>query len=424
MKIHFLGDSIKMNSGYSIVIRNLAIGLKRLGHNVSTTGLQTAYVPEYFDDGNGEKIEVMPIQSDKADDIGQFMNNIQNIGPDIVIYVGNFGDMDTEVPSLAKVYPGSYVYVPINGRDVPLGIVNDLNKIVSKGGKVIAMCKCGYEEMKRAGVNVDRYIYHGYDENIFKKTDIRSIKGGEIVSILKWNKENNRWIQDDIVISEVGNLLEYGKKFIYLHVGQNIGVRKRQERLLTAYSIMIKESKQLKDRTHLHMHCLPISGRGLNLIEVIMKLGIHENVSFSYGSYLSAGWNPESLNILYNLADVHISASSSEGFGIPTTESIACGSPNIAPNCTSFTELIGDGEKDPSESRGYLAIVESWQMEPIGRFKPLVDQEHLAVLMKKIYVDHERRKLFAKNGVEWVKQYTWEKIVNEWDLLLKGMKGE
>lgn len=315
MKIHFLGDSARMNSGYAIVIRNLAIGLKRLGYDVSTTGLQTAYVPEYFDNS---QIQVMPIQSDKADEIGQFMNNIQNVTPDYVIYVGNLGDMDSEVPSLAKIYPGSYVYVPINGRDVPLGIVNDLNKIVNKGGKVIAMCKYGYDEMVRSGVNVDRYIYHGYDDKVFREIDIKSVKSGMIVSILKWGNtddgKTNRWAQYDIEISKVGDLLEYGKRFIYLHVGQNIGIRKRQERLLTAYSIMIKESKQLKDRTHLHMHCLPISGRGLNLIEVIMKLGIQENVSFSYGSYLSAGWNPESLNILYNLADVHVSASSSEGF--------------------------------------------------------------------------------------------------------------
>jgi glycosyltransferase involved in cell wall biosynthesis len=433
-----------MNSGYSIVATNLAIGLKRLGYEVSHTGLQTAYCPEYYDDGNGGQIEVMPIQSDKAEDIGQFMNNLQNVSPDTVIFIGQ---MDLDLNPLAKLFPGTIAYVPIEGRDVPLGIVNDLNKIVSKGGKVVAMCQYAYNEMIMAGVHADRWIYHGYDDKVFKKIDInKEIKNNnennennnrkeEIVSILKWSsgstddKTKNRWVQYDIEIDKVGDLLGYGKRFIYLHVGQNILTRKRQERLLAAYAIMIRESRQLRDHTILHMHCLPISGRGLNLIEVTMKLGIKENVSFSYGSYLAAGWSAESLNILYNLADVHVSASSSEGFGIPTIESMACGLPNIAPDCTSFTELIGKGndkdndkgdDRDDNPNRGLLAKIESWQMEPIGRFKGLVSQEHLAILMKRLYVDKKLRERLGSNGMEWVPQWTWDNIVDKWSTLFKN----
>jgi glycosyltransferase involved in cell wall biosynthesis len=434
MKIHLIGDSPKMNSGYATVIRNLSIGLKKLGYDVSCTGLQTIYTNEYLDD-----IQIMPIQSDKTEDVGQVMNNIQNIGPDIVIYVGNLGDTDNELPQIAKVFPGTWCHVPINGRDIPLGIANDLNKVIQKGGKVIAMCQYGYNEMKRVGINVDKWIYHGYNNEVFKKIDVKidvkSITNNgskEIVSILKWDKEadigggkKGRWTQYDIEADKVPELLEYGKRFLYLHVGQNIGIRKRQERLLTAYAIMIKESRQFKDRTQLHMHCLPISGRGLNLIEVVMKLGIQENISFSYGQYLSAGWSSEALNVLYNISDIHVSASSSEGFGIPTLESMACGKANIAPNCTSFTELIGNeygsNLDDASKNRGLLANIESWHMEPSGRFKSLVDQKDLATMMKKIYMDKKLRESLGDNGMDWVKQYTWNNVIKQWDALLKQM---
>jgi hypothetical protein len=49
MNIHLICDSFKVNSGFSIVGKNLAIGLKKLGHDVSATGLQSSYTPEYFE---------------------------------------------------------------------------------------------------------------------------------------------------------------------------------------------------------------------------------------------------------------------------------------------------------------------------------------------------------------------------------------
>ena len=46
MKIHFFGDSLKTNSGFSIVIRHVGNGLKALGHDVTMTGIQTSYANE------------------------------------------------------------------------------------------------------------------------------------------------------------------------------------------------------------------------------------------------------------------------------------------------------------------------------------------------------------------------------------------
>lgn len=426
MRILFLGDSPKMNSGYAIVIRNLAMGLKRLGYDVVTVGLQTAYISEYFDDGNVDgnngQIEVLPILTDKSDDVGQFMSHLQAVNPEVVIFIGQ---MDMDLNPLVKLFPGTICYIPVEGKDVPFSIVLDLNAVIKKGGKIVAMTKYGYNEIKRAGVNISGMIYHGYDDGVFKKIDVDKdllSEIREIVSILKWDSSNKRWEQHNIDTYKIPELLEYGKRFLYLHVGQNVGIRKRQERLLMAYAMMIKESRQFRDRTLLHLHTLPISGRGLNLIEVAMKLGIQDNVSFSYGTYLSAGWSSDALNVLYNLADVHVSASSSEGFGIPTLESMACGKANIAPDCTSFTELIGnDPDEDFGKNRGLLAKISDWQMEPIGRFKPLVSQEHLAIMMKKLYVDEKLREKLGDNGMVWVKQYSWDKIVGEWDRLLKEM---
>lgn len=458
MKVHLISNSLYINSGFGKVTRYIATGLKKLGHEVSMTGLQTSGLVQYYYD-----IECLPIDSGgHIDETTQVMFNIQKMQPDVVIYVGQ---LDADLNHLAKLFPKTICYSPVEGKEIPAQMTNDMLTVEKNGGLMVAQCHYGQEEMKKVGVNAE-FIYHGYDPEIFYKMDSfepycyyetsvgkintdpvvlckqgcyhchrpqqHAVNGQpitntecpyykeEMVSILRWmdnNSGNRRWTQRDIGISKLNE--EFKGKFVFMFVGQNFGLRKRIERLLKAYAILISESKQLKDRTHLHLHSLPMSIRGINLIKVISDLRIKNNVSFSYGTFRSSGWSEECLNVLYNLADCNVSASSSEGFGLPTLESMACGVPNIGPNCSSFTELIGDGEQGEKDARGLLALIESWQMVQDGSIRALVDQEHLAVMMKKMYVEKEHRERFAKNGIEWAKNHTWEKKVEEWGKLLK-----
>jgi len=451
MKIHFVSNSVSINSGFGKVTRYLALGLKKLGHNVSATGLQTSQKVDYY-----YGIETLPIDSGgHIDETGQLFLNLQKINPDVVIYVGQ---LDADTNHLAKVFKKTAVYVPIEGKDIPIQMANDLQYIEKNGGIAISQCNYGLLEMKKVGISAEM-IYHGYDPSIFYKmekfkpycyynTGIGKIntdseilcKQGcyhcyngqsitntecpyfkeEIVPILKWDNDNKRWSQKDIGISKLED--EFRGKFVYLFLGKNFGIRKRIERLLKSFSIMINESRQLRDKTHLHLHTLPISIQGVNLIKVINDLGIENNVSFSYGLIGSSGWSEESIAWLYNCVDVNVSASSSEGFGLGTLESMACGKANIAPNCSSFMELIGDGETDQKNARGLLALIGEWQMIPDGSQRALVNENHLVIVMKKMYSDNKLRERFSKNAIEWVKDYTWDKIAKRFDEVIKDMK--
>jgi glycosyltransferase involved in cell wall biosynthesis len=300
-------------------------------------------------------------------------------------------------------------------------------------------------------------IYHGYDPEIFKPLDFRKIddirycynntgygKSNSDPMLLHMNgcydcnldnKEqvkcpyyreehvailrfiNGKWTEDSIPITSLPKQTK--GKIVFGFVGQNLGVRKRIERLLKAYYLFIKDSKQVKDRTILHLHTMPIAINGTDLIKKIQELGIQDNIIFSYGSFRSSGWTDAAMSILYNTFDVNVSASSSEGFGLGTLESMACGKPNIGPACSSFIELIGDGEKDPENSRGLLANIGEWQMIENGSERALVNEQHLSTMMKKMYPNEDLRKTFSNNAIKFVRNYSWDKIVDEWNQLLK-----
>jgi len=444
MKIHFFSNSLKTNSGFSIVTKNLAQELKKLGHEVTMTGIQTATTPEYT-----YNIECLPFATHTSE-VEQFKNNLMQVDPDVVIYIN---EMYTDLRHLTKIFPRTICYVPVEGIGLPDYVSKDLNLIATNGGRVIAQCAYGFNQMIENDVQSLGYIYHGYNEKIFKQLEKSELTNRYCFYSTEMGKEsiNPRKLCDcyhcNIIPSEqlfcrkfkdeLVNICTYknekwtetcelpiyrlkeqfDNKFVYLFVGQNHLLRKKINRLLMSFTMLL-DSKQMKDRIHLHLHCQPQSPTGLDLLELCNRLKIQDNVSFSYGTWRSSGWSEQALLILYNLVDVHVSATSSEGFGLPILESMACGIPQIAPDNTSLTELIG---KDDNK-RGLLAKINDSDMIIDMTSRQLVDISDLSSKMKEMYTNKELRKKCSENCLEFVKPHTWSQISLKWDKIIREMK--
>jgi len=450
MKIHFLSNSLKTNSGFANVTKNLSYELRKLGHEVTMSGMQTSISPEYT-----YGIISYPIMS-FVDEESQFKDNLMKVNPDVVIYVG---EMYSDISQLIKVFPRTITYTPIEDLGIPYSIVHDLNSVVINGGKVIAQCSYGFNEMVRHDIQSTGYIYHGYNENVFKplsnseitsrycfystevgkeSTDPRKLCGcyncnvplNEQLFCPKFKDEttlfckyiNNKWTEmNDLPIYRLKE--EFTNKFVYLFVGQNHRLRKKIDRLLKAFSLLL-DSKQMKDRLHLHLHTQPQSNTGINILTLLNKFGIQDNVSFSYNGWRSSGGSEEALCRLYNLSDVGVTASSSEGFGLPILESMVCGKPVIATDCTSMTELIGidQPQTKTTNQRGLLAKIGDNDLISAEITRQLVDISDLSTKMKEIYTNKELRKKCSENCLEFVKPYTWNQIALKWDKLIREMK--
>lgn len=96
----------------------------------------------------------------------------------------------------------------------------------------------------------------------------------------------------------------------------------------------------------------------------------------------------EHLPTIYQMADMLLFPSLSEGFGIPIIEAMASGTPVITSNVTSMPEVAGDA---------------AMLVDPTS-----VDE--IAYSMKKILTDPALKQLLIERGHERAKEFTWNKL--------------
>lgn len=91
----------------------------------------------------------------------------------------------------------------------------------------------------------------------------------------------------------------------------------------------------------------------------------------------------------YRGADLFVLPSRFEGFGLPTIEAMACGTPVITSTCASLPEV--GGPHTP-------------------KFDP-DDIEGLARMMRKVLGDRDEWDTLSRQGLEWAAEFSWEKTV-------------
>lgn len=130
------------------------------------------------------------------------------------------------------------------------------------------------------------------------------------------------------------------------------------------------------------------------------------------------GVSRETLNRIYNAADVFVTTSLGEGWGLTTTDAMAAGLPVIGPRNTTFVEQLG-------EDRGYLVECggnDLWTMwyGTSNDIRPLTSVTDLVRTLHEVYWNHTQlRNTMGRRARQWTLEHSWEVCKDQWLSLWK-----
>lgn len=161
------------------------------------------------------------------------------------------------------------------------------------------------------------------------------------------------------------------------------------------------------------------NGKGVLLDVLIKQLGLPRTaVKFCNQDALAMGMPDSHIADLYRAADVLLSPSMGEGFGLPIAEAQACGCPVITQDCSSMSELTINGIAIEPGPRHWTALGHWWH-------KPLVNHIHGA--LNAIYGrTPEESVLSATEGVSFIREnYSWQVVLERhWRALLAQVEAD
>jgi glycosyltransferase involved in cell wall biosynthesis len=182
----------------------------------------------------------------------------------------------------------------------------------------IAMSPFGQKQMSEQGINAV-YIPHGIDTKVFKPTyEFDGVPTRKFLDI-----------PEDAFLVMMNSANKANKS---IH-------RKAYAENLLAFKLF----REQFPNSFLYIHTEPMGiFGGFNLIRLAQSIGLpKEALLFPRPEDYRRGFTKEQLAALYTAADVTLTTSYGEGFGIATIESQACGTPTITSGFAASQDLAG-----------------------------------------------------------------------------------
>lgn len=148
-------------------------------------------------------------------------------------------------------------------------------------------------------------------------------------------------------------------KFVLFFNSRNIR-RKMVPDIVLAYRTFVDFFVTNKEEVALLLHTQPVDDNGTDLYAVIENICPNRNVFFTNGLVDS-----NTLNVLYNVADVTVGIGSNEGWGLSMTESVMAGTPIIA----NVTGGLQDQMRFEDEEGNWIEFNKEFPSNHTGKYK-------------------------------------------------------
>ena len=284
-------------------------------------------------------------------------------------------------------------------------VINDYLTRIPKGQTVIAYTPVDAEHLHKGWVEnlskIDQLIVYtefGKNEYLRKKPDFENIK------VIPHGTDLSKFYPIDKI--EARKKIGLPEDAFIVFNGNRNQPRKRVDLTLKAFA-KFAEGKPENVLLHLHMGMVDA---GYHVLELANRYGIGDRVKMtnpklSPGNHVSE----EDLNRIYNSMDAGLNTSMGEGWGLVNVEHACCKVPQVVPNFSATKEIF-----EPN-----MALHINYERtEPhLGILTEgcIIDIDHAAECMERLYQDRELGKSLAENAYNKFtrKEYTWKSVSNE-----------
>lgn len=284
-------------------------------------------------------------------------------------------------------------YFPVDGMLKKIWV----DKAISLADYPVAYSKFGKEQVSSlADLPNLKIIPHGVNLDVFKPV---------------FNEDQKEAFRKEYFGAKLPE-----KAFLIGNINRN-QPRKDIPRTILAFSIFKRLHPEIPAYLYLHMNIKDRAGHNLHdFIQHNVPENLWDYFLFPNEEVFGNHKMPkETLVKVYNALDVLVSTSWGEGWGLSTTEAMACKIPVIVPRNTVNPELIGD-----SEQRGYLTECGNEFITPIydnNLIRPLTDVKDLIKKLYTVYKKREEAKEKAEVAYKWIQDYSWDIIAKQWEEL-------
>lgn len=386
MKVLWLGDA-GSHTGFARVTHGIGERLVDKGHDV--------YVLAINYDGDHWPTNMklfVPNKLVPTDIYGQsrFVELLGTVEPDVVVMLNDpfviakflFRNKWDEDKILLQYRP-ILAYMPVDGTGQP-----STWSVLGKVTMPVLMSRFGRTWMPDAPV-----VWHGVDTEQFRPAKEKGYvsSGGSVVNSKRDAKRALGYDPDG---------------FLVVRVDRN----SRRKDYASTFKALVPVMKRHTD-IQVHFHCKPTGEDGVELPQLFSREPDIADRFFVPGDHNTRkGWTEDDLAILYNAADLFVSTSWGEGFGLTIAEAVACGVPVVAQNVSSITEVVGPGGKliDPLTTITVTSGEDQW-LPDVAAFTDEI--EHL-------YSAGGTRRKLGEAGRTHIKQFSWDEAARRFDLLL------
>ena len=270
-----------------------------------------------------------------------------------------------------------------------------IEKSVAFADVAVPYTKYAEKESKKIVDRKYEIIYHGFDKETFK-----------VISEEEKQKFRDKFFKD--------NRLK--DRFLIVNVNRN-QIRKG---MLQTF-LMFKIFNKIFPKSVLYTHCDLYDQAGYNLMDLAKKLGINDNWLYPNPEHYKQGrsFDVGFMNGLYNIADVNISTTLGEGFGLSMVEAMAAKTINLFPRNTAIEEIL-ENKRGIMVDSGLSAnnLMCNGPLDN-NQIRPTVNVEDMVGKLIWIYSHPEQKKEIEERAYDWAQEnLDWDKLCIAWDELI------